>query len=256
MKTRKLFELLLLFTCLLFFANCSDENEPETEIHHLSFEKDYYERPLLEMGVQSIMIRGGNRDYTIEVEHPEVLEVTVDLSSPTDMGNLKITPKQKGETTVTVRDNIVQESIDLRIKITDGYLNLAVSGSTVSPYQPDDEFFLINNDDKSFYLYDDDLHLKHTGNYRFFVADNAPHLELTFQEELNKKNIYTYDLSTTSSGVLNVIKEVLGWDWREYIDSLPVRDVTPAIIYATDTENDMTYHWVVKANNMPENVLE
>lgn len=40
------------------------------------------------------MIRGGNRDYTIDVENSDILEVTVDLSSPMGMGDLKYIPNR------------------------------------------------------------------------------------------------------------------------------------------------------------------
>ena len=72
---------------------CNDDDNETTEIHHLSFEKDYYERPLV--GAKDIMIRGGNRDYAVEIENPSILEVTVDLSSPADMGNLEIHRNKK-----------------------------------------------------------------------------------------------------------------------------------------------------------------
>ena len=68
------------------FERCSsDTDEPATEVYHLSFEKDYYECPLI--GTKSIMVRGGNRDYDVEVANPEIMEVTVDLSSPVGMGS-------------------------------------------------------------------------------------------------------------------------------------------------------------------------
>lgn len=57
------------------------------------FEKDYYERPLI--GAKSIMIRSGNKDYSVEIKDPSILDVKIDLSSPIGMGNLDIYPKQK-----------------------------------------------------------------------------------------------------------------------------------------------------------------
>lgn len=75
MKTKKILGTLCLFLSTFIFINCSDKNET-IEIHHLSFEKDYYERPLI--GAKSIMIRGGNRDYSIKIEDPSVVDVKVD----------------------------------------------------------------------------------------------------------------------------------------------------------------------------------
>lgn len=115
--------LFLIFLCFCF-TNCSDDEKTE-DIHHLSFEKDYYERPLI--GAKSIMIRSGNKDYSVEIKDPSILDVKIDLSSPIGMGNLDIYPKQKGETTIQVKDNIAHETTDLRIKIVDSYLHLSIN---------------------------------------------------------------------------------------------------------------------------------
>ena len=106
------------------FGSCGSDDDEKKEIYPLSFEKEYYEVPLL--GNQSISIRGGNRNYSVTVEKTDILDVSVDLSSSIDMGNLVITPKQKGETTVTIKDNIVNEEVGLKIKVTDSYLAYAI----------------------------------------------------------------------------------------------------------------------------------
>ena len=41
------------------------------------------------------MIRSGNKDYSVEIKDPSILDVKIDLSSPIGMGNLDIYPKQK-----------------------------------------------------------------------------------------------------------------------------------------------------------------
>lgn len=56
------------------------------------------------------MIRSGNKDYSVEIKDPSILDVKIDLSSPIGMGNLDIYPKQKGETTIQVKDNIAHET--------------------------------------------------------------------------------------------------------------------------------------------------
>lgn len=253
MKTKNIFGVLLLFICMFGFANCSDGNE-KTEIYHLSFEKDYYERPIL--GAKSIMIRGGNRNYTIKVEDPQILEVTVDLSSPTNMGDLKILPKQKGETNIEVRDNVTKEVVNLKIKIINSYLNLAVANPIMSPFKQGDEFFLINNDDKSCYLYDENLNLKHTGNYKFSIENNVPYMELTYHKEFEGRTKYKYDLTGTNQNMFDGIKYILNWDWRDFIESSTTKEVSPIIMNATDTETNTEYYLVAKGGDIPENVLE
>lgn len=48
------------------FGSCGSDDDEKKEIYPLSFEKEYYEVPLL--GNQSISIRGGNRNYSVTVE--------------------------------------------------------------------------------------------------------------------------------------------------------------------------------------------
>ena len=83
MKTKKLLGIFFLFLCTITLVSCGDDEKQE--IYSLSFEKGYYERPLL--GAKNIPVRGGNRDYTVTVQNTDVLSIDIDLSSPIDMGN-------------------------------------------------------------------------------------------------------------------------------------------------------------------------
>lgn len=254
MRAKNLFGILMLFLFTCTFISCEEDTDNSKQIFHLSFEKNYYERPLT--GAKNIMIRGGNRDYTIEVNNPEILEVTVDLSSPIGMGNLEIHPKQIGETIVKVHDNIVNETVELKIKIIDSYLNLALANPMQSPYNEGDEFFLINNESRSFYLYDDDKALKQTGSYNFFVENNVPYMVLTFNEKLENKSVYKYDLTGTSENTFFALKIQLGWDWHEQTESMETMEISPATMNAKDVETGVQYYFVVGNHDMPENVLE
>lgn len=241
----------LLFYMTLF-TSCSDENTKET--YSLSFEKEYYERPLI--GAKNIMIRGGNRDYTVEVNDPDILEIKIDISSPIGMGNLQILPKQKGETTVKVRDNITNDIVNLKIKIIDSYLNLILGSHVQPPYKGNEELFLINNESKSFYLCDGDLKLEHTGSYQFFTENNTPYMELTFQKELEGRVIYKYDLSSTDELMFIGIKKLLDWDWYHSVKNATTKEVSPIIMNATDTETDKTYYFMAGTHDLPEHLLE
>ena len=254
MKTKNLFGILMLFLFTFAFISCDKDTDNSKQIFHLSFEKNYYERPLT--GAKNIMIRGGNRDYTIEVNNPEILEATIDLSSPIGMGDLEIYPKQTGETIVKVHDNIVNETVELKIKIVDDYLNLVLANPMQSPYNEGDEFFLINNESRSFYLYDDDKDLKQTGSYNFIVENSVPYMELTFNDKLENKSVYKYDLTGTSEKTFFALKILLGWDWQEQIESLETREISPAIMNAKDIETGVKYYFVVGNHDIPENVLD
>ena len=73
-------------------------------------------------------LRGGNRDYTVTVQNTKMfLSMDIDLSSPIDMGNLVVKPKQKEKPPLLSKDNVTNETVDLKIKIVDSYLNLKVT---------------------------------------------------------------------------------------------------------------------------------
>ncbi|MCE8944000.1 hypothetical protein K0G28_27845 [Bacteroides faecis] len=202
------------------------------------------------------MIRGGNRDYSIKIEDPSVVDIKVDLSSPIGMGSLDIYPKQKGETTIQVKDNIANETTSIRIKIIDSYLNLSVGNPIKPPYKQDDNFFLINNDNQDFYLYDKELRLKNTGKYKFSIENNVPYMELTYHKEFENKITYKYDLTGTNQTMFAVIKLFLGWDWLDFIEKQSTKEITPIIMNATDIETNTKYYLTRKATDIPENVLD
>ena len=75
MKTKNLLGIFFLFLCTITLVSCGDDEKQE--IYSLSFEKGYYERPLL--GAKNIPVRGGNRDYTVTVQNTDVLSINIDL---------------------------------------------------------------------------------------------------------------------------------------------------------------------------------
>lgn len=53
-----------------------------------------------------------------------------------------------------------------------------------------------------------------------------------------------------------VIKSLLGWDWREYMNGGAVtREVSPIVMHATDTETGTDCYFMVQTHSMPEHVL-
>lgn len=149
MKTKHLLGALLSFLYTIIFFSCG--NNDEKKIYSLSFEKEYYERPLL--GTTNITITGGNRDYTVTVEKTDILNIDVDLSSSIGMGSLRITPKKKGETKVKVKDNITNEIVELKIKIIDSYLAYAIKESNHPALSNGTVVYLINNESKDCYFF-------------------------------------------------------------------------------------------------------
>ncbi|GAE82929.1 hypothetical protein [Bacteroides reticulotermitis] len=246
---------ILLFLCLQL-VGCSDD---EKEIYSLSFEKEYYECSLLRGSY--IPIRGGNRDYTVEVADPGVLEVKIDLSSSIGMGNLYLTSKQKGETVITVRDNVTNETVLLNIKVVDAYMGLKNISSHGEPYVLDTYLFLTNNENKDFYVYDTDLNTeKYKGTYAFSVENYKPYLTLSFSKEVNGKSVHKYSLLGSLDNFFAVSKILLGMDWgtsTANVNSVVRSDVMPTVYMVArdlDTDEEVTFVFNASAE-MPYNVL-
>ena len=255
MKTKKLLGIFFLFLCTITLVSCGDDEKQE--IYSLSFEKGYYERPLL--GAKNIPVRGGNRDYTVTVQNTDVLSIDIDLSSPIDMGNLVVKPKQKGETTITVKDNVTNETVGLKIKIVDSYLNLKVAHPAQVPYTGGENLFFINNSDRDFYLFDEKMEKKEcTGNYQFLIKNSTCYMILNFDKELNDKRTYEYNISNTSERMFTLIEILLGIDWNMKADLInrSTRSASPVTMNAVDTETNIIQYFVAGSNDIPENILD
>ena len=286
MKTKHLLGALLSFLCTIFLFSCG--NDDEKEIYPLSFEKEYYERPLL--GATNIMIRGGNRDYTVTVERTEILSISVDLSSSTGMGSLLVYPKKKGETKVSVKDNITNETVDLKIKITDAYLAYSIKESNHPALSNGTAVYLINNEAKDcyFFHYNYSQHeLSPTpiakGTYDFSVklengSGNSsptypiPYLTLNYASDEqgnfsdatvpptpHKLRFELYDGVTSANAVLNLISKFLDIDWKELVEKALTRS-EHTIVPTLKTTIDNTDYTIIGILNtypeIPENILE
>lgn len=286
MKTKHLPGALLPFLYTIIFFSCG--NNDEKKIYSLSFEKEYYERPLL--GTTNITITGGNRDYTVTVEKTDILNIDVDLSSSIGMGSLRVTPKKKGETKVKVKDNITNETVDLRIKITDSYLAYAIEKSNHPALSNGTVVYLINNEAKECYFFryiEFRDELSHTpiakGTYDFFTklesgSGNSsptyaiPYLTLNYtsdeQENFtdasvpptpHKLRFELYDGVTSANAVLNLISKFLGVDWKELVEKALSRS-EHTIVPTLKTTIDNTDYTIIGILNtypeIPENILE
>lgn len=250
MKTKHLLGALLSFLCTIIFFSCGNNNEEK--IYPLSFEKEYYEQPLLR--ATDITIRGGNRDYTVTVEETDILSIDVDLSSSIGMGSLKVTPKKKGETKVKVKDNITNEIVELKIKIIDSYLAYAIKESNHPALSNGTVVYLINNESKDCYFFrysDSKNELSQNpiakGTYDFSVKlENGfgnssptyaiPYLTLNYASDEqgnftdastpptpHKLRFELFDGVTSVNAVINLIQRYLKIDWEQLINKALTR---------------------------------
>ena len=286
MKTKHLLGALLSFLCTIIFFSCGNNNEEK--IYPLSFEKEYYEQPLLR--ATDITIRGGNRDYTVTVEETDILSIDVDLSSSIGMGSLKVTPKKKGETKVKVKDNITNEIVELKIKIIDSYLAYAIKESNHPALSNGTVVYLINNESKDCYFFrysDSKNELSQNpiakGTYDFSVKlENGfgnssptyaiPYLTLNYASDINGNftdeaiahtphslRFELLDGETSSNTVINMIQVCLGVDWKALVHETLSRSVGIEEPILKTTIDDTNYTIVGVLNTtpaIPENILE
>ena len=286
MKTKHLLGALLSFLYTIIFFSCG--NNDEKKIYSLSFEKEYYERPLL--GTTNITITGGNRDYTVTVEKTDILNIDVDLSSSIGMGSLRITPKKKGETKVKVKDNITNETVDLRIKITESYLAYAIKKSNHPALSNGTVVYLINNEAKDCYFFryiESRDEISRTpiakGTYDFFTklesgSGNSsptyaiPYLTLNYASDEqgnfsdatvpptpHKLRFELFDGVTSVNAVINLIQRYLKIDWEQLINKALTRS-DYLIIPTLKTTIDNTDYTIIGTLDthpeIPENILE
>lgn len=287
MKTKELLGILLLFLCTINFASCSDDKKPE-ETYLLSFEKSYYEVPLI--GKTRIDVRSGNRDYNISVENPSILDVSVDLSSSTGMGTLVVTPKSKGETIIIVTDNVSKETINIKIKVIDSYLAYSITESNHAALSKGAIVYLIQNENKDCYFfrysnsgeidtaplskgtYDFSVKIEHgTGNSSNDYA--IPYLTLNYasDEEGNFTDaaipkiphyfrFELFDGITNVDTVIRMIQSYLGVNWEELIQQATksnMGDMIPPVLKMTVDNTDFNIIGVFSATSaIPEGILE
>ena len=236
------------------------------------------------------MIRGGNRDYTVTVERTEILSISVDLSSSTGMGSLLVYPKKKGETKVSVKDNITNETVDLKIKITDAYLAYSIKESNHPALSNGTAVYLINNEAKDcyFFHYNYSQHeLSPTpiakGTYDFSVklengSGNSsptypiPYLTLNYASDeqgnftdastpptSHKLRFELFDGVTSVNAVINLIQRYLKVDWEQLINKALTRS-DYLIIPTLKTTIDNTDYTIIGTLDthpeIPENILE
>lgn len=287
MKTKKSFGILLLFLCIINFTSCSD-NEEIGVTSPLSFEKGYYEVPLI--GKTRIDVRDGNRDYDISVENSSILDVSVDLSSSIGAGTLVITPQSKGETTITVKDNISNETTNLKIKVIDSYLVYLITESNHTALSKGTIVYLVKNANKDcyFFRYNNSEKIDSAplskGTYDFFVKikhgignssnDYAiPYLTLNYAS--NEEGNFTdatipktphhfrfelFDGITAVNTVIKMIQSYLGIDWEELTQQATksnIGDMTPPLLKMTVDNTKFNVIGIFSTTTtIPEDILE
>ncbi|MET6997795.1 hypothetical protein [Chitinophaga defluvii] len=121
----------LIVACLFFpliFLSC--KKDKAVEISDLKFPLDTYYVPV--GGELSIDVQQGNQKYTVSAKDDKLLQTTIQTANP-PAGNLRISGLKKGNTQLTVRDEVTGQSAVLQIHVVDPYLVLKAENSLI-PY--------------------------------------------------------------------------------------------------------------------------
>lgn len=228
----------LSFILSISLLSCNKEKE---EIKSLYFDKEYYEKPLLDIK-QSIQFQGNADKYEILVENTKILEASIKEDK------LEILTKKKGATTIYLRNSLANETESISIKVIDSYMGLSVERPISSSlYAYSDKMFFINNKTNDVYWYDDSFKLKKKGNYNFYLKDEKFYLSLSFD-----KDSIIYDISNSSNIFLfKVLLNVLDISWSK----LTSREISPINIVAININSSEKTYFSLSKDEMPYNTI-
>lgn len=237
MKTICIFLVITLFSMI---GCCKDD-----DVLPICFDKNYYEEPWGKR--QSLNFNGGSENLSVMVSDTSVLEASV-----AQKGILDISTKRKGVAYVTVKDNANNGSARISIKVVDKYLcmHLADPVPQSPDFRKDDKMFMINNKDKSVYIYDDSLRMRDQGRYNVYIKEHRCYMSL----DLSNKN-FVYDVSTSDGRFFGVARSYLGLSKINMGDSKVLRSVEPIFVEAIDTVTNTTYYFTLDIDEMPLGVL-
>lgn len=234
-----------LFLSLFFVINgCTDNNS----ISPLYFEKEYYEKPLLD-NLQEITFSGGSGNFSVDVSDINILEASISENK------LKVKTKKKGSAFVIVKDNSEDKIVTIEFKVVDRYLCLRFIHPIPdsSYYKDGDILFLVNGDDTPSLLFDNSFNLRDKGSYQLFRKDDKFYLSMSYSECL-----FLYDISTSSSIFLfKYLPYFLNASWTNGMFSYSSREVNMIGMTAVDLETNNIYYFVVDDNiEMPYGILD
>lgn len=224
MKTIHLSGIVFLFLFSICFAACNDDNEPtDFRMSDSSYE--------VQIGTQEVIsIVSGNNDYTIKVENEEIIDATYNsniLYESASPQSFTITGKKKGETNLRITDNVVRQTIDLKIKVVDFYLPFAIDESNHPALEQKLRMFLIKNDRRDVYFFSrtgNNYTLISRGQYEFKTEKEGdltiPYLTLTYASDENGKftdaaiapTPHKFDLTDSHPYAFRILKSMLDAD--------------------------------------------
>lgn len=269
MKMQNLSRSLLLILLTVVFTACSDN---EREPYYLSLSVDKCEVPVDRSSY--IPILSGNGDYTIKVANNDIVEAQADFSTYPNMafGVILIQSKQKGETTITVTDNVTQDVKTLKVKVTDDFVGFRMTESDHIALSKERWVYLINNERKDAYFFEKENNgvrslLAH-GSYQFTVESSIPYLTLYYSESSGQFTDATiapvphkFDIKDNQKVTFDLLSYMLHFDWGTIETFAKMQYTRTSVVVpvymrmkAEDTDKVITA--VYDYHNIPEGILQ
>lgn len=258
MKTIQFLGVVLLTLMSVCLSGCSEDNDGAKEIYPIRFIEKSHEVRLFQL--ESIWFADGGGDYAVSVANEEILSATINA----DTKNLSVNGKNKGTTTVTIKDNKANEEVTLTIKVVDSYLGFVSRNSNVPFFPLESDLFLVNDEQKSFYLFKQErggsLSVETpilAGQYETTVADDGYYLKLTFTNDKGEEETHTYNITDSDQEVFSVMNKYLNSNWPNTSNDL-TRGIGPRIYRLGMKEVDTEYHaqWILDSIKMPKGILK
>ena len=265
--------------CLLVTA-CSDDNNGNEPITPFKLDKTYYE-VRLEQTSAAINITNGSGDISLSIEDENILNATYKDGLYADglKGVITLRGKQKGNTMLTITDNVTGDKETVEVKVTDCYLAYAIANSNHPVLKAKTTLFFVSNPEKECYIFAiDNIHGKlyeqpiAKGSYEFFVTppdDTTPqfkgipclHLNITDNDATTTSYDFQMKLwgeDTTSHYALSFIQSFLDVDWEKLLDEVQTKSPAPIDMTMTLTIPDTDYQitGVLSTASMPEHILD
>lgn len=202
MKTNTKSKFLIPLLVFILMPSCE-----KTEHESLSFYYDYREVPV--NGTVLIGPKTGSGNYTLEVENPLLLSAEMQTGWSSAAGMIAIQGRLKGDTRLTVTDNLTKESQKLKIKVTDNYEVMRISKANktdngeVPPFPASlntiEWICLVNNTERDLYLVNrestssTDYVLKVRGKGTYTIDTEEGNCFMTFSYGVDEKGQPTLD---------------------------------------------------------------
>lgn len=272
MKTNNLIGVFLLALSAVGFAACGDKDEHH-KIQPLSVYKDSYEIPVRNYGYVSIM--SGNRDYNLRVENPQMLDADVDFGWSGDQPMITLYAKEKGETVLSVTDNVTLQTCDIRVKVTDNYIVYHTSPNNHPVLSRAGTVFLINNPARDAYFFrseivhanhaiDSRLVLEAKGSYTLVKENGKPCLTLIyatgadgyFADEAEKLTPHKFYVTKYDPVVPGILNDGLNLGWEVASQDTRTSMPPPPGMTIEEVGTDYKVEGSLERINIPEGILE